>query len=52
MLLPGGRTLYARTGVLYPIGITLSPAVGALLMSASTVIVAVNATTLRRVKLT
>ena len=38
-------------GVLYPIGVTLSPAVGALLMSASTVIVAINAMTLRRVKL-
>ncbi|NBC95446.1 MAG: copper-translocating P-type ATPase [Deinococcus-Thermus bacterium] len=38
-------------GVLVPIGITLSPAVGALLMSASTVIVAINAMTLRRVKL-
>jgi Cu2+-exporting ATPase len=39
-------------GVLYPIGFTLSPAVGALFMSASTVIVAVNAMTLRRIKLT
>ena len=39
-------------GVLIPIGIRLSPAVGALLMSASTVIVAINAMTLRRVKLT
>jgi len=39
-------------GVLYPIGFTLSPAVGALLMSASTVIVAINAMTLRRIKLT
>jgi Cu2+-exporting ATPase len=39
-------------GVLYPVGITLSPAVGALLMSASTVIVAINAMTLRRVRLT
>jgi Cu2+-exporting ATPase len=37
--------------VLVPIGITLSPAVGALLMSASTVIVAINAMTLRRVRL-
>ena len=34
-------------GVLAPIGITLSPAVGALLMSASTVIVAVNAMMLK-----
>jgi Cu2+-exporting ATPase len=35
-------------GVLAPIGIVLSPAVGALLMSLSTVIVAVNAQLLRR----
>ncbi len=35
-------------GVLAPIGIVLSPAVGALLMSLSTVIVAINAQTLRR----
>ncbi len=34
-------------GVLYPFGILLSPAVGALLMSLSTVIVAVNARRLR-----
>ncbi|QKY18610.1 heavy metal translocating P-type ATPase [Halorubrum sp. CBA1229] len=38
-------------GVLAPIGILLSPAVGALLMSLSTVIVAVNAQMLRRVDL-
>nr|WP_232688880.1 copper-translocating P-type ATPase [Halobacterium zhouii] len=38
-------------GVLAPIGILLSPAVGALLMSLSTVIVAVNAQFLRRVDL-
>jgi len=38
-------------GVLASAGILLSPAVGALLMSASTVIVAVNAQLLRRVKL-
>ncbi|HEY4717928.1 MAG TPA: HAD-IC family P-type ATPase, partial [Anaerolineales bacterium] len=38
-------------GVLAPIGVLLSPAVGALLMSASTVIVAVNAQLLRNVKL-
>lgn len=38
-------------GVLAPIGILLSPAVGALLMSLSTVIVAVNAQLLRRVQL-
>lgn len=38
-------------GVLAPMGILLSPAVGALLMSLSTVIVAVNAQLLRRTKL-
>lgn len=38
-------------GVLAPIGINLSPAVGALLMSLSTVIVAINAQFLRRVSL-
>ncbi len=35
-------------GILAPVGILLSPAVGALLMSASTVIVAINAQLLRR----
>ena len=35
-------------GVLAPVGILLSPAVGAVLMSASTVIVAINAQLLRR----
>nr|WP_247731771.1 heavy metal translocating P-type ATPase [Halovivax limisalsi] len=38
-------------GVLAPIGVLLSPAVGALLMSLSTVIVAINAQFLRRVDL-
>ncbi len=38
-------------GVLAPIGFTLSPAIGALLMSLSTVIVALNAQLLRRVDL-
>jgi Cu2+-exporting ATPase len=38
-------------GVLAPLGILLSPAVGALLMSLSTVIVAVNAQLLRRTEL-
>jgi Cu2+-exporting ATPase len=33
-------------GVLAPIGILLSPAVGAILMSLSTIIVAINAMTL------
>ncbi|WP_394352742.1 heavy metal translocating P-type ATPase [Halorubellus sp. JP-L1] len=39
-------------GVLAPIGVLLSPAVGALLMSLSTVIVAINAQLLRRTDLT
>ena len=38
-------------GVLAPIGIVLSPAMGAVLMSLSTVIVAVNAQLLRRTDL-
>ena len=38
-------------GVLAPWGIVLSPAVGAVLMSVSTIIVAINAQLLRRVKL-
>ncbi len=38
-------------GVLAPWGILLSPAVGALLMSLSTIIVAINAQLLRRVQL-
>ncbi len=37
-------------GMLAPVGILLSPAAGALLMSASTIIVALNAQLLRRVK--
>jgi Cu2+-exporting ATPase len=37
-------------GILAPIGILLSPAIGALLMSLSTIIVAFNAQLLRRVK--
>jgi P-type Cu2+ transporter len=39
-------------GVLAPVGITLDPAVGAVFMSASTVIVAINAQLLRGLKLT
>ena len=39
-------------GVLAPIGILLSPAVGAIFMSASTVIVAINAQLLRRANIT
>jgi len=38
-------------GILEPVGIALSPAVGALLMSLSTVIVAINAQRLRGVRL-
>jgi len=38
-------------GVLAPLGVVLIPAVGALLMSASTVVVAANAQLLRRLKL-
>ncbi len=38
-------------GVLYKFGILLAPAVGAVLMTASTVVVALNAQLLRRVKL-
>jgi Cu2+-exporting ATPase len=38
-------------GILAPIGVLLSPAVGAVLMSASTVIVAINARRLRSVDL-
>lgn len=38
-------------GLLVPFGFVLSPAIGAVLMSLSTVIVAVNAQTLRRVQL-
>lgn len=38
-------------GVLYGVGVVLSPAVGAVLMSVSTVVVAINAQLLRRVKL-
>jgi Cu2+-exporting ATPase len=38
-------------GVLAPVGFTLSPAVGAVLMSLSTIIVAINAQTLRRLRI-
>ena len=38
-------------GVLAPIGFVLSPAVGAVLMSLSTIIVAINAQFLRRIDL-
>jgi Cu2+-exporting ATPase len=43
--------LRAAAGVLAPIGILLSPAVGALLMPLSTVIVAINALLLRQATL-
>jgi P-type Cu2+ transporter len=43
--------LHLAAGVLAPIGILLTPAVGALFMSLSTVIVAINAQFLRRVRL-
>jgi Cu2+-exporting ATPase len=39
-------------GVAYGWGLLLSPAVGAVLMSVSTIVVAINAVLLRRVKLT
>ena len=39
-------------GMLAPIGILLSPAIGAAIMSASTIIVAINAQRLRGVSLT
>ena len=42
----------ARRGRLAWAGITLSPAVGAVLMSASTIVVALNAQLLRRLHLT
>jgi Cu2+-exporting ATPase len=38
-------------GVLAPVGIVLAPAVGAILMSISTIVVAVNAQFLRRLQL-
>jgi len=38
-------------GVMAPWGILLTPAVGAVLMSASTIVVAINAQLLKRVKL-
>jgi P-type Cu2+ transporter len=38
-------------GVLAPVGIILSPALGVVLMSVSTIIVAINAQTLRRLRL-
>ncbi|MGP5163110.1 heavy metal translocating P-type ATPase [Arthrobacter rhombi] len=51
----GGYNVIAvplAAGVLAPIGFVLSPAVGAVLMSLSTIIVALNAQLLRRVELT
>jgi Cu2+-exporting ATPase len=40
-------TIPLAAGVLYPFGILLSPAVGAVVMSLSTVIVAINARLLK-----
>lgn len=54
LLWAGGYNVFAlplAAGILAPVGILLSPAVGAVLMSASTVIVALNAQLLRRVDL-
>jgi Cu2+-exporting ATPase len=54
LLWAAGYNIFAlplAAGVLAPIGILLSPAMGALLMSLSTVIVAINAQLLRRHKL-
>jgi len=51
----GGYNVIAlplAAGILAPIGIVLSPAVGAIVMSLSTIVVAVNAQLLRRVALT
>ena len=42
-----GRAIQLAAGVLYNFGILLSPAVGAVLMAASTVVVAINARFLR-----
>ena len=44
-------TLALAAGVLASIGFVLSPAVGAILMSASTIVVALNAQLLRRIDL-
>jgi Cu2+-exporting ATPase len=44
-------TIPLAAGVLAPIGVTLPPAVGAVLMSASTLVVALNAQLLRRLDL-
>lgn len=52
--LAAGYNIFAiplAAGVLAPWGILLTPAVGAVLMSASTVVVAINAQLLKRVKL-
>jgi P-type Cu2+ transporter len=50
----GGYNVIAiplAAGILAPIGFTLSPAIGAVLMSASTIVVALNAQLLRRLDL-
>ena len=51
---PNGYNIVAiplAAGVLEPWGVVLSPAVGAVLMSLSTIIVAINAQLLRRARL-
>ena len=45
------RRIPLAAGVLAPLGITLRPEVGAILMSASTIVVALNAQLLRRLDL-
>ena len=49
--LSGTLTVPLAAGVLAPIGFVLSPAVGAILMSVSTIVVALNAQLLRRTDL-
>ena len=44
---PAPTAIPIAAGVLYPAGILLTPAAGAVLMSVSTVIVAINARLLR-----
>jgi Cu2+-exporting ATPase len=44
-------TVPLAAGVLAPVGIILAPAIGAILMSVSTIVVALNAQLLRRLDL-
>ena len=48
---PSAYERFVRLGVLAWAGITLAPALGAVLMSASTIVVALNAQLLRRLDL-